>query len=311
MKGRRQPQRGRARALALAALIAACLVPAAWGAMDAQAPPATTAPEPSGRPAIPPVPVSIQFSAYDPAQIDVLAGETVSWTNDSSRQHTVTADDGSFDSGVVAPTSGFVHRFEASGSFPYHCTIHPFIRGEVDVYALLLKRPIVPAGPDRPFPLAGRTALDPDTPITIQGDSGEGFVTVADTTAGPDGRFAVTVTPHTTTTYRAVSGDNVSPPVQLLVLDHKVQASAVRARRAAVVSAVVTPAAPGSTAVLQLHLRQRFGWWPVAQAKLDRSSRVRFKVPLGHRVPARVVLTLPDGATILATSPTIAVGPRR
>ena len=292
------------RLLVVVGALAVWLGPASSAAMD-------TAPEPSSRPPTPPVPVSITFSAYDPPHIDVLAGETVSWTNDSSRQHTVTAQDDSFDSDVIPPTTGFVHRFETSGSFPYYCKIHPFIRGEVDVYALLLKQPIAPAGPGRPFPLAGRTALPPDTPITIQGDSGEGFAAVADTTAGPDGRFSVTVTPTTTTTYRAVSGEDASPPVQLLVLDHKVQATTVRARRAAVVSATVTPAAPGATAVLQLRLRQRFGWWPVAQAKLDKSSRVRFKVPLVHRVPARVVLTLPDGATILATSPTLTVGPRR
>ena len=45
--------------------------------------------------------VNIQFSAYGPSQIDVLPGETVSWTNVSVRTHTVTSDTGLFESGEV------------------------------------------------------------------------------------------------------------------------------------------------------------------------------------------------------------------
>jgi hypothetical protein len=48
----------------------------------------------------------------------------------------------------------------------------------------------------------------------------------------------------------------------------------------------------------------------VARAKLDRASRARFSLRLRHRYPARVVLTLADGATVLATSRTLHVGPR-
>jgi hypothetical protein len=54
--------------------------------------------------------------------------------------------------------------------------------------------------------------------------------------------------------------------------------------------------------VLQLHLPERFGWWPVRRARLDGSSRARFVVRTRRRVRARVVLTRPDGATPLALS---------
>jgi hypothetical protein len=70
------------------------------------------------------------------------------------------------------------------------------------------------------------------------------------------------------------------------------------------VDATVTPAAPGQRIVLQLNLRDRFGWWPVQMRTLDAQSHVRFLVRRRTRVPARVVLTLADGATILATSRT-------
>jgi hypothetical protein len=61
--------------------------------------------------------------------------------------------------------------------------------------------------------------------------------------------------------------------------------------------------------VLQLNLRERFGWWPVQQKKLDGSSRASFLVRPPYRAPARVVLTLPDGATELAVSKSLRIRP--
>ena len=97
----------------------------------------------------------------------------------------------------------------------------------------------------------------------------------------------------------------------MLVLDHAVSARASGRRRRYVVSADVRPASPGGTAVLLLRLRDRFGWWPVQVTRLDGRSRARFAVRLAHRVPARVALTLKDGATQLAVSPVFHVGPSR
>jgi hypothetical protein len=99
--------------------------------------------------------------------------------------------------------------------------------------------------------------------------------------------------------------------VQLLVLDRSVAATAARRGRRVVVSAVVAPASPGATVVLQLHLRRRFGWWPVRTTRLDRRSRAQIVLRLRHRYRARVLLTLPDGATQLASSGTLRIGPGR
>jgi hypothetical protein len=94
----------------------------------------------------------------------------------------------------------------------------------------------------------------------------------------------------------------------VLVLNRSVAVQARRGRRT-VVSVTVTPASPGSTVVLQLYLRERFGWWPVGRARVGKDSRARFVVQLDRDVTARARLTLPDGATPLATSPTLHVGP--
>jgi plastocyanin len=247
--------------------------------------------------------VGIGFDAYDAQVIDALTGDTVMWMNDSARAHTVTADNGSFDSGRIPVTGSYEQRFAAAGAFPYHCTLHPFMTGEVDVYDLLLDAPSAPAGPRRPYPIRGRSALPSGTAVTIEADSGSGFTPTATTTVADDGTFVASVVPSTTAVIRAVAGTSESPPVQLVVVDHAVTASVKRLKGHRVqVDAIVAPAAPGATVVLQLRLRERFGWWPAQTLRLDRNSHARFVIDQRGRVPARVALTLPDGATVLATS---------
>jgi hypothetical protein len=88
-----------------------------------------------------------------------------------------------------------------------------------------------------------------------------------------------------------------------------VRATVARRGPNAVFSASVSPHSPGATVVVQLRLPERFGWWPVRTARLDRASRARIVVPMRRRVPARVLLTLPDGATVLASSGPLRVPP--
>jgi plastocyanin len=254
--------------------------------------------------------VTIQFAAYAPGQINVVAGDTVRWTNDSVRVHTVNAVDGSWASPRIVGTDSFSHEFDAPGATPYYCVLHPFMRGEVDVYNVLLSAPTEPGAPGRPYTLRGRSALPAGDTIAIEADTGMGFKPAGNATVQADGSFATDVTPTATATYRAVAGTDTSPGVQLLVLNRKLTASGSTRGRSVTVTSKVAPAAPGSPVVLQLKLPLHFGWWPVARAKLDRSSKARFTVKLAHRYPARVVLTLADDATVLATSRTLHVGPR-
>lgn len=76
---------------------------------------------------------------FRPANVTITAGQSVSWSNNSSAVHNVTADDGSFASGAIAVANGelgggsFTHRFETAGTFAYHCSIHPQMTGTVVV----------------------------------------------------------------------------------------------------------------------------------------------------------------------------------
>jgi len=62
---------------------------------------------------------------YAPAEVKVKAGDTVVWVNAGEKDHTVTADDGSFDSGNLPDGKTFRHTFKKPGKYKYHCEYHP------------------------------------------------------------------------------------------------------------------------------------------------------------------------------------------
>ena len=53
--------------------------------------------------------------------------------NKGDDPHMVTADDRSFDSGVLNPGDSYMVTFDGQGTLTYHCTIHPEMRGSVTV----------------------------------------------------------------------------------------------------------------------------------------------------------------------------------
>ena len=77
------------------------------------------------------VSVSLMNSAFDPADITVAVGGTVTFTNNDAVDHTVTGD--AFDSGVVSPGKSFSQKFPTAGTFPIRCKIHPMMAGSVTV----------------------------------------------------------------------------------------------------------------------------------------------------------------------------------
>jgi plastocyanin len=95
--------------------------------------------------------VSITEFAFAPASITVVAGSTVTWSNDGTTSHTVTADDGSFASGPLDPGNQFANLFAQAGTYTYHCAIHSSMHGTVVVTAApATTRPSGPASPTPP-----------------------------------------------------------------------------------------------------------------------------------------------------------------
>ncbi len=250
-------------------------------------------------------PVDIQFEAFSPTPIDVLPSETVEWTNISERAHTVTADDDTFDSGDIEAGDRYERTFDAAGAYAYHCRIHPGMEGEVDVRRVILGTlPIGLVEAGKQFDVDGRTA-DPSAPVTIERDSGDGFEPVAAVAPAADGTWHADLVAERTAEYRARVGSDFSQTRRLLVSDKRV---IVHARRGGRITARVVPANPYQRVVLELRLRDRFGWWPQRSRKLDYLSRASFRV--NRRVRARVSLVDKDGWTRLAISRVVRVRPR-
>jgi plastocyanin len=79
------------------------------------------------------VAVSIAGFAFSPQAVTVSKGATVTWTNNDSTTHTITSDNGIWDSGEVAPGKTFSRTFNDTGTFPYHCIIHVTMKAQVVV----------------------------------------------------------------------------------------------------------------------------------------------------------------------------------
>jgi plastocyanin len=98
-------------------------------------------PAPTEQPAdaVPPEPgaaagrAEIQDFAFRPSRVEVAAGATVTFTNTGAVEHSVTADGGGFDSGLIQPGGRGAITFTTPGTYTFHCTPHPFMTGSVVV----------------------------------------------------------------------------------------------------------------------------------------------------------------------------------
>lgn len=72
-------------------------------------------------------------TTFVPGRIQITAGTTVVWRNDDQLIHTVTANDKSFDSGLLEPGKTYRRTFDKPGQYPYYCLPHPFMKGVVVV----------------------------------------------------------------------------------------------------------------------------------------------------------------------------------
>jgi plastocyanin len=91
--------------------------------------------------------VAIIDNAYDPETLTVEAGTTVTWTNVGVLPHTVTADDGAFDSGFLMTGDDYTLTLDTPGTFAYICTIHPEMVGTINVVAAAATNGAAPANP--------------------------------------------------------------------------------------------------------------------------------------------------------------------
>ncbi|MFL5842964.1 MAG: cupredoxin family copper-binding protein [Thermoleophilaceae bacterium] len=78
--------------------------------------------------------VKISNFKFAPASLTVKSGARLTVTNNDSTAHTATANDGhSFDTGTVNQGASRTITVSKPGSYPYHCSIHPFMHGTLVV----------------------------------------------------------------------------------------------------------------------------------------------------------------------------------
>lgn len=77
--------------------------------------------------------VTIRDFEFDPKEITVSVGTTVTWTNEGPTAHTATADDGTFDTGNLVKGASGTYKFTKAGTYKYHCTPHPYMKATVTV----------------------------------------------------------------------------------------------------------------------------------------------------------------------------------
>ena len=79
------------------------------------------------------VDVEVRDFAFAPPDVSVPAGSAVRWELVGAAPHTVTADDGSFDSGMLEAGATYTQTFDTPGTVEYRCTFHPEMVGTVTV----------------------------------------------------------------------------------------------------------------------------------------------------------------------------------
>ncbi len=102
---------------------------------------------------------------FSPASLTVNAGDTVTWTNAGPTEHTATARNGSFDTGLLKKGQSASHTFTQPGTYAYICTIHPFMHGTIVVLAASTTTPSTstPSGSNGSGTTAATTTSPTDT----------------------------------------------------------------------------------------------------------------------------------------------------
>ena len=80
-----------------------------------------------------PATVEIRDMHFEPAELTISAGTTVTWHNEDKSPHTVTDRGRVFRSSALDTGDGFSYTFAAPGEFSYFCTLHPMMVGKIVV----------------------------------------------------------------------------------------------------------------------------------------------------------------------------------
>lgn len=102
--------------------------------------------------------VTIRDFSFGPSAVTIKVGDTITWTNHGPTDHTATG--AGFDTGILRAGQSSSHTFASAGTFSYHCTLHPFMKGTIAVVAAAAP----PAAAPAPSPPPHVAAASPASP---------------------------------------------------------------------------------------------------------------------------------------------------
>jgi hypothetical protein len=218
--------------------------------------------------------------------------------------HDVRIAGGLYDSGPIARFSSWSQRFDQPGGYPFLCTVHAFMGGNLDVVAATLA-----ATPDgvlagEPLTLSGRApAGTARVGVERSVSGGEWLATGAGATPAADGTFAASAAAVEGASYRVTTPAGASPAVTPRVTARvDVHVAVRRARRRTTVDVHAMPAPKGFVATLELYSRWRYRWRTHATVALDSGGAAAFRLPASRRAYARVALRRRRGGPALVRS---------
>lgn len=233
--------------------------------------------------------VRIERSAFRPATVNIVAGDTIRWRNVDTRNHQIVSTTGAFASPVLRPDRTYSFKFDVAGTYRYRDALNPSVTGVVRV-----------AGPPPSVSLAtSAPQITYGTKVTLSGQVNSGRageqvqlvhhpygqpspIVLATVLTGADGVFGFTVAPKILTTYQALWKSAKS-----LVVTTAVAPNISFGRLNGFVTRVWAGRSMARKTV-QLQRRTRFGQWvTIKRVSLDLDSRARFvhALPKGlHRL---------------------------
>ncbi|HEX5689744.1 MAG TPA: cupredoxin domain-containing protein [Roseiflexaceae bacterium] len=109
-------------------------------------------------------PVNVADSLYQPETIVVQLGDTVAWNNTGAIPHTVSANDGSFESGNMNTGDAFAHTFNQPGTFEYYCKYHAVKGSGIGMIGRVIVEGAPPPPPPEPSPEPPPPSPEPPPP---------------------------------------------------------------------------------------------------------------------------------------------------
>jgi plastocyanin len=251
--------------------------------------------------------VSMPGKYFSPPHVTIVPGDRVTWRNADLAIHNVRIESGPFESGPLGRSGSWTHAFEQPGGYPYACTLHPFMNGNVDVVTATLTGPTDAVLAGEPLFFAGRAPAGTPHVALERSAPGGGWTPVgAGTAPVADGTFTLAAPAVEGASYRVVTpagaGAAVTPQVTARIDVHLMVA---HGKRRTTVHVHTMPATTGFVVTLQLYARWHFRWRDNVSARLDRHGGAMFRVPRALRAYARVTLSRRPGGPALAHSGTV------